>query len=417
MLPNCKRLSKVTSHNMRLKTPTVRIGKIKIGLKHPIAIQSMTDTDTADAQATARQIIELAKVGSEMVRMTVNTNLAAEAVPEIKKILETEGYGDVPLIGDFHFNAHTLLTEYPRCAEILDKYRINPGNIGKGEKHDENFKKVIKIAIKNDKPIRIGINWGSLDEELLERMMEENAKLPNPATDKEVIRKALVESAMGSAKKAEEIGLPRNKIIIGIKVSELPELIKTNEVLAKRMEEENRVYALHVGLTEAGSGMKGVISSGAALGILLEKGIGDTIRISLTPAPGEPRTKEVEACKELLQSMGYRHFKPQVTSCPACGRADKEFFRKLTEDINKKITEKTPEWLKRNPKVAELKISVMGCVVNGPGEAKHADISISLPGKTEKPVAPVYIRGKFHKTLSGDNIAEEFIKIVEDSML
>lgn len=412
MPSNCKPFT-----TMRLKTPTVKIGKIKIGHGHPIAIQSMTDTDTADAQATAKQCIELAQEGAEMVRVTVNTNLAAEAIPKIKKILEGKGYGHVPLIGDFHFNAHILLTEYPRCAEILDKYRINPGNIGKGEKHDENFEKVIKIAIKNEKPIRIGVNWGSLDEDLLERMMEENAKLKSPATDKEVIRKALVESAIESAKKAEEIGLPRNKIILGVKVSELPELIKTNELLVKRMEEEKRIYALHVGLTEAGSGMKGVISSGAALGILLDKGIGDTIRISLTPAPGEPRTKEVEGCKELLQSMGYRHFKPQVTSCPACGRADKEFFRKLTEDINKKITEKIPEWLKRNPKVAELKVSVMGCVVNGPGEAKHADISISLPGKTEKPVAPVYIRGKFLKTISGDNIAEEFIKIVEDSML
>ncbi|MCX6734528.1 MAG: flavodoxin-dependent (E)-4-hydroxy-3-methylbut-2-enyl-diphosphate synthase [Candidatus Peregrinibacteria bacterium] len=403
---------------MRLNTPTVTVGAVKIGGKNPIVIQSMTNTDTSDAKATAKQIIELADAGSEIVRMTVNTNLAAPKVPEIRKILDAKGYEKIPLIGDFHFNGHTLLEDFPQMSKTLDKYRINPGNVGYGDKHDYNFSKIIKIAIENNKPVRIGVNWGSLDQDLLTEMMNKNSKLIKPKSDKEVIINAMVESALRSAVLAEKIGLPQNKIILSVKMSIVQDMIKAYELLAQRMSKNKHLYALHLGLTEAGVGMQGIVSSSASLAILLQQGIGDTIRISLTPTPTQPRTKEVEACKILLQSMGFRHFKPQVTSCPGCGRTDSHFFQELAGEVNSHITKILPIWQKKHPKsadkIAELKIAVMGCVVNGPGESKHADIAISLPGRMEKPVAPVYIKGKFVKSLQGKKIPQQFIQLLED---
>lgn len=403
---------------MRLNTPTVIVGGVKIGGKNPIVIQSMTNTDTSDAKSTAKQIMELADAGSEIVRITVNTNLAAPKIPEIRKILDAKGYEKIPLIGDFHFNGHTLLQDFPQMAKTLDKYRINPGNVGYGDKHDYNFSKIIKIAIENDKPVRIGVNWGSLDQDLLTEMMNKNAKLIKPKSDKEVIINAMVESALRSAILAEKLGLPQNKIILSVKMSIVQDMIKAYELLAEKMLKNKHLYALHLGLTEAGVGMQGLVSSSAALAILLQQGIGDTIRISLTPTPTQPRTKEVEACKTLLQSMGFRHFKPQVTSCPGCGRTDSHFFQELAEEVNAHITKILPVWQKKYPKsadkIAELKIAVMGCVVNGPGESKHADIAISLPGRMEKPVAPVYIKGKFVKSLQGKKIPQQFIQLLED---
>lgn len=403
---------------MRLNTPTVEVGGVKIGGKNPIVIQSMTNTDTSDAKSTAKQIIELADAGSEIVRMTVNTNLAAPKVPEIRKILDAKGFAKIPLIGDFHFNGHTLLEDFPQMAKTLDKYRINPGNVGYGDKHDYNFSTIIKIAIENDKPVRIGVNWGSLDQDLLTEMMNKNSKLIKPKSDKEVIINAMVESALRSAILAEKLGLSQNKIILSVKMSIVQDMIKAYELLAEKMLKNKHLYALHLGLTEAGIGMQGLVSSSAALAILLQQGIGDTIRISLTPTPTQPRTKEVEACKTLLQSIGFRHFKPQVTSCPGCGRTDSHFFQELAEEVNSHITKILPIWQKKYSKnadkIAELKIAVMGCVVNGPGESKHADIAISLPGRMEKPVAPVYIKGKFVKSLQGKKIPQQFIKLLED---
>lgn len=403
---------------MRLNTPTVEVGGVKIGCKNPIVIQSMTNTDTSDAKSTAKQIIELADAGSEIVRMTVNTNLAAPKVPEIRKILDAKGYAKIPLIGDFHFNGHILLQEFPQMAKTLDKYRINPGNVGYGDKHDYNFSTIIKIAIENDKPVRIGVNWGSLDQDLLTEMMNKNSKLIKPKSDKEVIINAMVESALRSAILAEKLGLSQNKIILSVKMSIVQDMIKAYELLAEKMLKNKHLYALHLGLTEAGIGMQGLVSSSAALAILLQQGIGDTIRISLTPTPTQPRTKEVEACKTLLQSIGFRHFKPQVTSCPGCGRTDSHFFQELAEEVNSHITKILPIWQKKYSKnadkIAELKIAVMGCVVNGPGESKHADIAISLPGRMEKPVAPVYIKGKFVKSLQGKKIPQQFIQLLED---
>lgn len=399
---------------MRLKTPTVDIRGIKIGGKNPIVIQSMTNTDTADAESTVRQCIQLADAGSEIVRMTVNTNFAAPKVPEIRKMLDAQGYEALPLIGDFHYNGHILLKEFPQMATALDKYRINPGNVGYGDKHDYNFATIIKIAIENNKPVRIGVNWGSLDQDLLTEMMNKNAKLKSPKTDKQVIIYAMVESALRSAKLAEKIGLPQNKIILSVKMSIVQDMVKAYELLAKHMLKNKHLYALHLGLTEAGIGMQGLVSSSAALAILLQQGIGDTIRISLTPTPTQPRTKEVEACKTLLQSLGYRHFQPQVTSCPGCGRTDSTFFQELAEKTNSYIAKQMPIWQKEHPQVAQLKIAVMGCVVNGPGESKHADIAISLPGKSEKPVAPIFIKGKFVKSLTGKKIPEQFMEILED---
>lgn len=403
---------------MRLNTPTVLVGGIKIGSKNPIVIQSMTNTDTADAKSTAKQIMELADAGSEIVRMTVNTNLAAAKIPEIRKILDEKGYKNLPLIGDFHFNGHTLLKDFPEMAKTLDKYRINPGNVGYGDKHDYNFSTIIKIAIENNKPVRIGVNWGSLDQDLLTEMMNKNSRLSKPKSDKEVIIDAMVESALRSAKLAEKLGLKQNKIILSVKMSIVQDMIKAYELLAARMQKNKHLYTLHLGLTEAGVGMQGLVSSSAALAILLQQGIGDTIRISLTPTPSQPRTKEVEACRTLLQSMGFRHFKPQVTSCPGCGRTDSDFFQKLAEEVNYYVTKNLKKWQKEYPnsadKIAELKIAVMGCVVNGPGESKHADIAISLPGRMEKSVAPVYIKGKFIKSLQGKKIPQQFIKLLED---
>lgn len=396
----------------RIKTCEVNIRGVKIGGKNPVKIQSMTDTDTSDAPATAKQCMELADAGSELVRFTVNTNLAAQKVPEIRKILDSKGYGHLPLIGDFHFNGHTLLEEFPQMAQTLDKCRINPGNVGKGEKHDPNFRKFIEIAVHYDKPVRIGVNWGSLDQDLLTAMMEKNARLIRPLSDKSVLIDAMVKSALYSARQAEKLGLKQNKIVLSVKMSNVQDVIKAYEKLASTI--HDHPYALHLGLTEAGSGMDGLISSSAALSVLLQQGIGDTIRISLTPQPGDSRTKEVQACKALLQALELRHFKPKVTSCPGCGRTDSKFFQKLAAEVNKKLDSKMKTWSKNYPKAAELKIAVMGCVVNGPGESKYSDIAISLPGKMEKPVAPVYIRGKFVKSLQGDKIIDQFMRIVED---
>lgn len=403
---------------MRIKTPEVSIRGVKIGGKNPVKIQSMTDTDTADALATAKQCMELADAGSELVRFTVNTNLAAQKVPEIRKILDSKGYTSLPLIGDFHFNGHALLEEFPQMAQALDKYRINPGNVGKGEKHDPNFRKFIEIALHYGKPVRIGVNWGSLDQDLLTAMMEKNAKLIRPLSDKEVLIDAMVKSALTSAHQAEKLGLKQNKIILSVKMSNVQDVINAYQKLASATQKlgvfQHGHYALHLGLTEAGSGMEGLISSSAALSVLLQQGIGDTIRISLTPEPGDSRTKEVQACKALLQALELRHFKPKVTSCPGCGRTDSKFFQKLAAEVNKKLDSKMKTWSKNYPKAAELKIAVMGCIVNGPGESKYSDIAISLPGKMEKPVAPVYIHGKFVKSLQGDKIIDQFMRIVED---
>lgn len=395
-----------------MKTPVVDIRGVKIGGGNPIVIQSMTDTDTQDPKATAKQVMELADAGSEIVRITVNTNLSAPKIPEVRKILDAEGYEHLPIVGDFHYNGHILLTEFSETAKVLDKYRINPGNVGYGDKHDYNMETIIKIALENGKPVRIGVNWGSLDQELLTAMMEKNAKLIKPKSDRDVIIETMVESALRSAELAENIGLPQNKIILSVKMSEVQNMIAAYELLASRM--KSRPYALHLGLTEAGAGMQGLVSSSAALAVLLQQGIGDTIRISLTPTPGKPRSQEVEACKTLLQAMGYRHFKPQVTSCPGCGRTDSTFFQELAKEVNDHITKKMGQWKEKYPGVEELKIAVMGCVVNGPGESRYADIAISLPGKSEQKVAPVYIDGKFTKSLQGNNIPEMFIEILEN---
>ncbi len=397
---------------MRLKTPIVKVRDVEMGGNHPIVIQSMTNTDTADAQLTANQCIELADAGSEIVRITVNDEKAAQAVMEIRKILDDRGYSHLPIVGDFHYNGHTLLTDYPKCALTLDKYRINPGNIDYGSRENKNFETIVKVAIENDKPVRIGANWGSIDQRLLTEMMDKNSNIAKPKSDKEVIIDTLVKSALRSAENAEKLGLKNNKIVLSVKMSDVQDVISAYELLNQRM--LNHPYVLHLGLTEAGSGMQGLIASSAVLAILLNQGIGDTIRISLTPKPGEPRTKEVEACKTLLQAMGYRHFKPQVTSCPGCGRTESAFFQDLAKDVNQYISIKMSEWQKKYPRVTEMRVAVMGCTVNGPGESKHADIAISLPGKMEEPVAPTYIRGKFHKNLTGEKIPEQFIELLEN---
>ena len=375
----------------RLNTPTVFVRSIKIGGQNPIVIQSMTDTDTADAKATAKQCMQLVDAGAEMVRMTVNTNFAAAKVSEIRKILNAHGYKDLPLIGDFHFNGHILLKDFPEMAKTLDKYRINPGNVGKG---DKNFSEIIKIAVANNKPVRIGVNWGSFD--------------------KKISMEAMVSSAIHSAELAEKLGLKQNQIILSVKTSTVQSTVKAYQLLVEKMQKNKHLYALHLGLTEAGSGIQGLISSSAALAILLQQGIGDTIRISLTPTHGEPRTQEVKACKSLLQSLGLRYFTPQITSCPGCGRTDSAFFQKITKEINAAIEKKLPTWLKKYPQIAKLKIAIMGCAVNGPGEASHADIAISLPGRMEKKVAPVYIKGRFVKSLQGQKIPRQFIQLLED---
>lgn len=397
----------------RLKTPTIKIGHLTLGPKKPIIIQSMTDTDTADVSATTKQSVDLIKAGSEMIRLTINTAKAAKAIPQIRTSLNKKGFAHVPLIGDFHYNGHTLLTEHPEMAKALDKYRINPGNVGFGDKHDYNFAQIIKIAIENNKPIRIGVNIGSLDQDLLTDLMNKNAKLKNPKTAQQVTIEAMTESALRSARLAEKLGMKNTQILLSVKMSELPDCLAAYRLLATKMIKKNHYYGIHVGLTEAGPGLQGTVSSSAALGILLNEGIGDTIRVSITPNKKNPRTTEVEVCKELLQSLGLRYFKPKVTACPGCGRTDGTFFQELATDINTTIQKNLPQWQKKYHGVEKLKISVMGCIVNGPGEAKYADIAISLPGKSEKKGAPIYIKGKYHKTLQGKNICHQFIDLIE----
>lgn len=386
---------------MRLKTPIVKIREVKLGGNNPIVIQSMTNTDTADAEETAKQCIELYEAGSELVRITVDNEASAAAVPKIRKILDAKGYKDLPLIGDFHFIGHELLEKYPECSKTLDKYRINPGNVGFGKSGDKNFEEIIKIAIKNKKPVRIGGNWGSLDQELLAKLMDNNSKLKNPKPNKEIIIQTLVKSTLDSAKLAEKLGLKRNQIILSIKVSDVQELTKAHELLVKKM--GRKPYALHLGLTEAGSGLQGVVSSSAALAILLQKGIGDTIRISLTPQKGEPRIREVQACKHLLQSLNLRHFRPKIVSCPGCGRTNNKLFQKIVKEVN--------QYVDKND-LKKLHIAIMGCIVNGPGESGQADIALHLPGKNEQSIVSVYVKGKFYKTLKGENITKQFIEIL-----
>ncbi len=392
---------------MRKNTVSVNVGGITIGGDAPVVVQSMTNTDTADVVRTVKQVAELAKAGSELVRITVNTMEAAEAVPEIRERLYKLGC-DVPLIGDFHFNGHKLLSAVPECAKALAKYRINPGNVGKGIKGDKQFAQMIEFAIKYDKAVRIGVNWGSLDQKLMAKMLDENHQLESPKELAEVQHDALIESALSSAAKAEEVGLAANKIIISCKLSSAQELIKAYQELSEKCN-----YPLHLGLTEAGMGSKGIVASTAALSILLQQGIGDTIRISLTPKPGEAREKEVQVGQQILQSLGMRSFTPQVIACPGCGRTSSDYFQHLAQDIQTYLGEQMPVWRDKYAGVEEMSVAVMGCVVNGPGESKQANIGISLPGSGEKPVAPVYEDGEKTVTLKGDNIAQEFQQIVE----
>lgn len=392
----------------RRKTPTVQIGSIFLGSQHPIAIQSMTDTPTADIQKTVEQTIELIEAGSEIVRWTVNDDTAARAVPENIKILRDKGC-KTPIIGDFHFNGHTLLNKHTACAKALDKYRINPGNVGKGSRHDENFTAIIQIAIEHNKPVRIGVNWGSLDQELVTELMDKNAKKKNPKDADEITREAMIQSTLRSAELAQKLGLKKDKIVLSVKMSDVQNMVDVYCELAKRSD-----YVLHLGLTEAGSDVQGIASSSAALALLLQQGIGDTIRVSLTPQPNVKRSREVEVCKNLLQALGLQHFSPKVTSCPGCGRTTSDYFQILAQDINVHIQRQMPVWKKQFPGVEHLKIAVMGCVVNGPGESRHADIGISLPGASETPIAPVFTDGQQLTTLKGDHIKEEFIKILEE---
>jgi len=395
------------SISMRKITHQVMVGNVKVGGGAPIVVQSMTNTDTADAAGTAKQIMELADAGSELVRITVNTDEAAAAVPEIKNLLLKNGYS-VPVIGDFHFNGHRLLENNPACAEALDKYRINPGNVGRGKARDPQFQQMVEFACKYNKPVRIGVNGGSLDQSVFTRLLDENRTLSNPEPLAAVTRKAIVLSALESAAKAEEIGLGKDKIILSCKISNVQELIQIYEDLASRCN-----YTLHLGLTEAGMGSKGIVSSSAALGVLMQQGIGDTIRISLTPEPGASRTKEVIVAQELLQTMGFRSFTPMVIACPGCGRTTSDYFQHLAQDIQTYLRDQMPVWRTQYPGVEAMEVAVMGCVVNGPGESKSANIGISLPGTGESPVAPVYEDGVKTVTLKGDHIAEDFQGIVQ----
>jgi (E)-4-hydroxy-3-methylbut-2-enyl-diphosphate synthase len=385
----------------------VRVGDIIVGGSAPIVVQSMTNTDTADVEATSQQIAALARAGSELVRITVDRNEAAEAVPRIRDRLSAMDV-QVPLVGDFHYIGHKLLEDYPACAEALDKYRINPGNVGFREKRDRQFGSMIEMAIRYDKPVRIGVNWGSLDQELLSGLMDENAGLPEPKEADAVMRSALVESALRSAAHAEEIGLSRDRIILSCKVSEVQNLIAVYRDLAARAD-----YTLHLGLTEAGMGSKGIVASTAAMAVLLQEGIGDTIRVSLTPEPGGDRTQEVIVAQEMLQTMGLRSFAPLVTACPGCGRTTSTVFQELAQSIQTYLRDRMPGWRDTYPEAASLNVAVMGCIVNGPGESKFADVGISLPGTGEQPAAPVFIDGEKHVTLRGENIAAEFQDIVE----
>lgn len=390
----------------RRNTVTVDVGGVRIGGDQPVRVQSMTNTDTADAESTAAQVIALAEAGSELVRVTVNTNEAAAAVPGIVERVRAHGL-DVPIIGDFHYNGHRLLPAHPECADALAKYRINPGNVG--TKHrDKNFKVIIDAAIEHGKPVRIGVNWGSLDQRLLTRLMDENAERDEPLDAKEVMVEAMLVSALRSATLAEEIGLAHDRILLSAKVSGVQDLITVYRRLAGRCD-----YPLHLGLTEAGMGNKGVVATSAALAVLLQDGIGDTIRVSLTPRPDGDRAEEVRVAQQILQSMGLRSFEPQVSSCPGCGRTTSTFFQKMAEDIQGYIRQRMPEWRERYPGVEELNVAVMGCVVNGPGESKHADIGISLPGTFEEPKAPVYIDGELATTLKGEGLVEEFMGLLD----
>jgi (E)-4-hydroxy-3-methylbut-2-enyl-diphosphate synthase len=391
----------------RRPSTTVLVGGIPVGADHPIVVQSMTNTDTADADATAIQVAQLAHAGSELVRITVNNDAAAEAVPVIREKLDRLGV-DVPLIGDFHYNGHLLLTKYPAAAAALAKYRINPGNVGT-KRRDEQFVQIIEVAIANEKPVRIGVNWGSLDQQLLTEMMDANALLPDPADSREVMIEAMIESALRSARLAEEAGLSHDRIIISAKVSGVQDLVEVYARLAARCD-----YPLHLGLTEAGMGAKGIITSTAGLAILLQRGIGDTIRVSLTPEPGGDRTQEVQVAQQVLQSMGLRSFLPQVSACPGCGRTTSTFFQEMARDIQGYLVEQMPKWRETHPGVEELRVAVMGCVVNGPGESKHADIGISLPGTFEEPVAPVFVDGEKTETLRGEGIVPRFLHILDD---
>ncbi|MEH2511674.1 (E)-4-hydroxy-3-methylbut-2-enyl-diphosphate synthase [Nitrobacteraceae bacterium AZCC 1564] len=392
----------------RHQTVQVVVGNVKVGGGAPIVVQSMTNTDTADVDSTVTQVAALARAGSEMVRITVDRDEAAAAVPHIREKLDKLGV-DVPLIGDFHYIGHKLLAEYPDCAVALAKYRINPGNVGFKNKRDSQFTDIVEIAIKNNKAIRIGANWGSLDQELLTRLMEENAKSPNPVDARAVTREAMVQSALLSAARAEEIGLPKNKMILSAKVSNVQDLIAVYRELASRSD-----YAIHLGLTEAGMGSKGIVASSAALGILLQDGIGDTIRVSLTPEPGGDRTLEVKVGQEILQTMGFRTFVPLVAACPGCGRTTSTVFQELARDIQDFIRDEMPTWKTRYPGVEQLNVAVMGCIVNGPGESKHANIGISLPGTGETPAAPVFVDGQKFRTLRGPTIAADFKALVID---
>ena len=391
----------------RRRSVTVRIGRVPVGSAHPVVVQSMTNTDTADVEATVQQAVALAAAGSELVRVTVNTEQAAAAVPHIVERLARSNV-DVPLVGDFHFNGHKLLREHPACAAALAKYRINPGNVGRGSKRDPQFAEMVGIACRHGKPVRIGVNWGSLDQELLTRLMDENSRRAEPLDARDVMREAIVVSALDSARRAEEIGLAHDRIVISCKVSGVQDLIAVYRNIAARCD-----YPLHLGLTEAGMGSKGIVASTAAMSVLLQEGIGDTIRVSLTPEPGGDRAREVIVAQEILQTMGLRSFVPMVVACPGCGRTTSTYFQELAQTIQSHLRRRMPEWRKRHPGVERMTVAVMGCVVNGPGESKHANIGISLPGTGERPVAPVYVDGEKGPTLKGEHIAAEFQQLVE----
>ncbi len=391
----------------RRPTPSVDVGGVLVGGAHPVVVQSMTNTDTADPDGTALQVVRLAQAGSQLVRVTVNNEAAAAAVPEMVRKVRDLGF-ETPIVGDFHYNGHQLLVAYPEAARALAKYRINPGNVG-AKRHDENFQTIIRAAVEHDKPVRIGVNWGSLDQQLLTELMGENARLAAPRDARDVMIEAMLQSALRSAELAEETGLRHDRIIVSAKVSGVRDLVDVYRLLAAQCD-----YPLHLGLTEAGMGMKGIVASTAGLAILLNEGIGDTIRVSLTPEPGAGRELEVEVAQQVLQSLGLRSFMPQVSACPGCGRTTSTFFQEMARDIQQYLRDRMPEWRATHPGVEELRVAVMGCVVNGPGESKHADIGISLPGTFEAPVAPVFVDGKLHDTFRGDDIVERFIALLEE---
>ncbi len=390
----------------RRPSVSVDVGGVLVGSAHPIVVQSMTNTDTADADATALQVVHLAAAGSQLVRVTVNTEAAAAAIPEMVRKVRDLGF-ETPIVGDFHYNGHQLLVAYPEAARALAKYRINPGNVG-GKRHDDNFQTIVRVAIEHDRPVRIGVNWGSLDPALLTSMMEANAALATPRESREVMIEAMLASALRSAELAEETGLPHDRIILSAKVSNVRDLVEVYRRLAERCD-----YPLHLGLTEAGMGMKGIVASTAGLSVLLSEGIGDTIRVSLTPEPGAGRELEVEVAQQVLQSLGLRSFMPQVSACPGCGRTTSVFFQEMARDIQGYLRDRMPAWRETHPGVEDLRVAVMGCVVNGPGESRHADIGISLPGTFEDPVAPVFVDGRLHATFRGDDIVARFIDLLE----